>query len=557
MAVGEAVEHPPAPQQQQQQQQQGFMDFVLQTLTYFFLFNILLNAGHWMARQSYAKDMLMKTNATVISSSEGTPSAPNVGTPRWQQHQNYHNLLWPHGSQLKLEVFLTEDTECKDSRESGAVSILAHWMEDNIIFSPKEHENNRRNATFQIPISASMRNNQTRILAHVYLKQDQLENTILPSSNNDAVLYKCLNMTKFKARKKDLKVERSLLEDPSLFNASNNLDSILNLDPSDDSVLATAARKTTEDVTLLYVKPTLTLHLVEDTPASFKKSSIPTPISKDMDFAHPQEHDSDKLYPSDYYPILYPSEFWMRHQDTFPVNGTLSNVTLTLYLQPIRMWKWQLMKQMEETWRIQDEQGGAAGGADLIRTLLMDTNPWLLAITAIVSLLHSAFDILAFKNDINFFKGKKSMEGLSLKSMVINTFFQVVIFLYLLDNSTNTSYMVIMSNAFGLLIEFWKISKAFTISFSNNKNKHKDTNSTGWITWEETSTYKNSKTKEYDEIATSHLLYVSMPLVAGYGVYSLFHQKHKGWYSWILNTMVGFIYMFGFVMMTPQVRTRY
>jgi hypothetical protein len=532
-AVAGEPEQPPAPPQEQQQQ--GFMDMLLQTLTYFFLFNILMNAGQWMARQTYAKNMV-SSNATVMSSTTTTmPSSLPFVSQRWQQN---HNLLWPRGSHMSLEVFLKEDTDCRQHSKNS--NVLAHWMEEDIVFSPKNHDGNRRNATFNIPISQNMLNNKTRLFAHIYLKQ--LHHDSIEGSSTE--LYKCLNMTKFKTRKKDLKLERSLMEDPRLMNASSNLDAMLNLDPSDKSVLATAARNTMEDVTLMYIKPTLTLQLVEDTPESFKKSSIPTQISKHLDFLDLQD---DNDFAADYYPIFYPSEFWMRHQDTFPVNGTLSNVSLTFYLQPVRMWKWQLMSQMEETWRVQEEQRSVGtGGADLIRTLLMDTNPWLLAVTAIVSLLHSAFDILAFKNDINFFKGKKSMEGLSLRSMIINTFFQIVIFLYLLDNSTDTSYMVIMSNAFGLLIEFWKISKAFTISFSNSK----------WITWEATGTYKNSKTKEYDEIATSHLLYVSMPLVGGYGIYSLFHQKHKGWYSWILNTMVGFIYMFGFVMMTPQVRDR-
>lgn len=30
--------------------------------------------------------------------------------------------------------------------------------------------------------------------------------------------------------------------------------------------------------------------------------------------------------------------------------------------------------------------------------MLMDTNPWLLALTAVVTILHSVFDMLAFKN---------------------------------------------------------------------------------------------------------------------------------------------------------------
>lgn len=39
--------------------------------------------------------------------------------------------------------------------------------------------------------------------------------------------------------------------------------------------------------------------------------------------------------------------------------------------------------------------------------LLAETNPVVLVITMIVSLLHSVFNFLAFKNDISFWKDKK------------------------------------------------------------------------------------------------------------------------------------------------------
>jgi len=45
--------------------------------------------------------------------------------------------------------------------------------------------------------------------------------------------------------------------------------------------------------------------------------------------------------------------------------------------------------------------------------------------------------------------------------------------------------------------------------------------------------------------------------MSGYAMYSLTQLKHKSWYSWILNSLVGFIYMFGFVMMTPQLFINY
>ena len=39
---------------------------------------------------------------------------------------------------------------------------------------------------------------------------------------------------------------------------------------------------------------------------------------------------------------------------------------------------------------------------------------------------------------------------------------QVIIFLYLLDN--DTSYVVLFSSGLGLLIEFWKVTKAMSVS---------------------------------------------------------------------------------------------
>lgn len=209
------------------------------------------------------------------------------------------------------------------------------------------------------------------------------------------------------------------------------------------------------------------------------------------------------------------------------------------------------MSQMEDTWEKQSAASGGEedGGTDMLRNMLLDTNPILLAITGIVSVLHTVFDILAFKNDVKFFRNKKSMEGLSLRSMVVNVFFQLVILLYLMDNET--SFMVIMSNAMGVAIEMWKISRAVKISLFDEKTGKFQ------FRWMESETYKSSKTKEYDEIATDHLQFLTIPLVCGYGVYSLFHQKHRGWYSYILNTLVGFIYMFGFVNMTPQLFINY
>jgi len=195
--------------------------------------------------------------------------------------------------------------------------------------------------------------------------------------------------------------------------------------------------------------------------------------------------------------------------------------------------------------------------------------------------------------------------------MTLNTIFQVIIFFYLLDN--DTSWMIIISSGVGLLIEFWKLKKAMIIeidweklpnfvnpNLSNNnassnnnnnnntnngndkdndnngsKNKRKNESTTkstpkinansGFfgkllsrlpIVIKDRESY-SSKTKEIDDLAMKYLSWVLYPLVFGYAVYSLIYQSHKSWYSWILSSLTGCVYTFGFIMMTPQLFINY
>ena len=46
-------------------------------------------------------------------------------------------------------------------------------------------------------------------------------------------------------------------------------------------------------------------------------------------------------------------------------------------------------------------------------------------------------------------------------------FLQVIVFLYLLDNET--SWLILISSGVGLLIEFWKITKAADVTYGVNE----------------------------------------------------------------------------------------
>ena len=55
------------------------------------------------------------------------------------------------------------------------------------------------------------------------------------------------------------------------------------------------------------------------------------------------------------------------------------------------------------------------------------------------------------------------------------------------------------------------------------------------------------KTQEYDALAFRYVSYGAIPCLAGYTIYSLLYETHRGWYSFVISTLTSFVYMFGFV----------
>jgi len=139
------------------------------------------------------------------------------------------------------------------------------------------------------------------------------------------------------------------------------------------------------------------------------------------------------------------------------------------------------------------------------------------------------------------------MEGLSVKTILLNAGCQLVIFLYLLDNET--SWLILLSVGLGFLIELWKIQKAMVVKVDRS----------GFIprlTFANKTSY-TSRTKEFDDFAMKYLACLLYALVIGYAIYALVYESHKSWYSWVLGSLVGTVYTFGFVMMTPQLFINY
>jgi len=144
------------------------------------------------------------------------------------------------------------------------------------------------------------------------------------------------------------------------------------------------------------------------------------------------------------------------------------------------------------------------------------------------------------------------VEGLSVRSVFVNCFFQTVIFLYLWE--FDTSWMIIVQTGIGCLIEFWKVTRAADVSYGLKGNRFFNG---PWIRIEDKKEYLESETAKYDRQAMQYLSYALYPLLVGYTIYSLVYNEHKSWYAFVLSTLVSFIHVFGFIMMCPQLYLNY
>lgn len=247
------------------------------------------------------------------------------------------------------------------------------------------------------------------------------------------------------------------------------------------------------------------------------------------------------------------------------LNDTVKELPLHIDLKNMAFWQFQILATIESNSKENARQAahGASlpGGGDgteieMVKEIFIDTNPILLGITAAVTVAHLVLETLAFGSDIAHYRKKKDNIGISVRSILANVLMQTIIFLYLLENSQNTSWMILGTQVVGIVIEFWKITTVVNVRVRPAaggsllpyrlvfEDKHQLTET-------------EEKTKEYDEIAFRYMYMVAVPLLVGYGVYSLLYETHKSWYSFIITTLVGSVYTYGFLMMVPSLYINY
>jgi len=82
--------------------------------------------------------------------------------------------------------------------------------------------------------------------------------------------------------------------------------------------------------------------------------------------------------------------------------GIYRVVPLTLTFQPLSMFKWQIYaaQSMRNQWSANFLAGqeDEDDDQDALKEAMIETNPYLLGLTFAISILHSIFEFLAFKN---------------------------------------------------------------------------------------------------------------------------------------------------------------
>jgi hypothetical protein len=457
---------------------------------------------------------------------------------QWSPVPNSIAPMWPVGGELDILMYISP---------SLAMPALKKMPKDTLLIEEKGFkfgdwkESREINTEFTVP--KEVQNNAT-LFAHFYVAQSGAVIDPTMSTYDPAKAYHFIRPLSLYLPKKKISKTRNLLSDMP-------------------DTAESEEEKKQPKIIGSYYHSNFSIHVVPDS-GVVSYPSIHPGVREFFQLEKSGARDATGQH-GWYYPVLFTNTFWQLKKNMIELNDTVKTLPLNVKLDTLSNWKFNLYASMEANIRANAAaaaagQPNAAGGdgseMEMFKEILIDSNSYLLAITAVVSVFHMIFEMLAFKNDVQHWRKKKDNIGTSFRTILANVFMQTIIFLYLLDNNENTSWMIMFGQGMGIAIEAWKITKTvnvrirpsaagslipYTIAF---EDKH---------VLSET----EKKTQEYDAIAFKYMYYIAVPLLGAYAVYSLLYDTHKSWYSFIITTLVGSVYAYGFLMMVPSLYINY
>ena len=137
--------------------------------------------------------------------------------------------------------------------------------------------------------------------------------------------------------------------------------------------------------------PSLSFKIVTDF-TKYPENQIPPLIANKM-----------RIKEYEYLPFTFVDSVGLTSDKYIPLNNTVKVLPLEITFEPSGIGRWQMGLQMEESFKMLHQNMGARDKeSDEMRSMLTETHPTLLLVTLVVTLLHTLFDVLAFKSDIDF-----------------------------------------------------------------------------------------------------------------------------------------------------------
>jgi len=257
---------------------------------------------------------------------------------------------------------------------------------------------------------------------------------------------------------------------------------------------------------------------------AFNRSAVPHELYPFISVNQDNEH---------YKRMLYVSELNFRLDELKEIEPDSRQMELKIVYRPFGLGKMRLLLHMERSLLQFTTMGFQEKDIDDVKGLLVDTDMSILLCTFIVSAFHILFDCLAFKNDVEYWRKRETMTGMSIRTVGFQCFSTIVIFIHLLHE--DTSLLVSLPMGASCFIETWKLIKAYRLRGQDGA----------------------SETEEYDADIMNKLYKLLIPLCIAGAVYSLFYVPHKSWYGWVLQSLVNGVYAFGFLFMLPQLFINY
>ena len=369
----------------------GFFDKAIQFVLIYFIISGILKPQTAPPSQTPPDPIDPSSEATVAAPvyKDSNPLFSMIGAespkiPVFPTHDSlgrplpHHTCIYKKDAKFNLDVYLSFK-ETLDSHDSDLSPIFHQeqipfdWIKD----SPSVSE-----LDLNITLTESLQRNESSLYAHVYFTVAN-SSIHLPPFHPDYDPYfefsKHIPLVVYKKRPKK-KNAKLLLE------KSDKNDSVV----PDEGI--------SEDLTYIpYWKPSLVLSLVLGLPDSFPRNAIPPSIVQHLNFVNNNG--------THFYPLLYHDDFWVLSKHLITINETVSSVPLHIKYAHIPFWKWSIQLNMEAQNKANMQLGASSDHEnDAIKEIFTDTNPWLLGITVIVSILHMVFDMLAFKNDVQFWR---------------------------------------------------------------------------------------------------------------------------------------------------------